>query len=118
MIVSTSGLADELNAQNEDNQIQNNLLPEHYRMLYKTVFNYRILAKLAERYILQDLQEKARVFIQEILRSWVSHINILKFQLMLSLLNTTFSQITVIRKIYTEHYLLMKLRERTPSYCF
>jgi len=48
----------------ETNQFD--LLPEHYRLIYRTVFFYRILARLSEKYVLQDLQEKARRFIVQV----------------------------------------------------
>ena len=51
---------------NIDKESHLDLHPEHYKAIYRTVFFYRILAKLSERYILQDLQEKARNFILEV----------------------------------------------------
>ena len=42
------------------------LLPEHYRAIYRTVFFLRILAKLSEKFVLQKLLTKARIFFIEV----------------------------------------------------
>ena len=42
----------------KENNIE--LLPEHYRSIYRAVFYFRILAKLAEKYMLKELMDQAQ----------------------------------------------------------
>lgn len=50
------------------------LFPNNYKAIYRTVFLYRILAKLSERYLLQDLLLVARDFILEVRLLWLIHL--------------------------------------------
>jgi hypothetical protein len=49
-----------------DKENQFYLLPEHYKLIYRTVFFYRILARLSEKFMFQELQEKAKIFMKEV----------------------------------------------------
>lgn len=65
----------EMSDKKDNNQHRENLMeiddfmelfPNNYKTIYRTVFLYRILAKLSERYLLQDLLLVARDFILEV----------------------------------------------------
>ena len=65
----------EMSDKKDNNQHRENLMeiddfmelfPNNYKTIYRTVFLYRILAKLSERYLLQDLLLVAKDFILEV----------------------------------------------------